>query len=786
MKIIFHFAVILLILLTATRAQAQTPTQTIRGNITDKVTQTPLPGATVLIPGTDPIMGTTTDANGNFRLENVPVGNVSLRITYLGYQDVELSNVVLNSGKELVLSLSMEEDFELMATVEITANTEKDKPLNEMATVSARSFSVEETRKFAAAVNDPARMVTSFAGVVQTDDGNNGISIRGNAPNGLLWRMEGADTPNPNHFANTASSGGGIMILSAQLLSNSDFMTGAFPAEYGNALSGVFDLKLRKGNNEKNEYTVQAGVLGIDLAAEGPLNRKTGGSYLVNYRYSTLSILEHLGVPFTDGSTNFQDLSFNVNLPTTKAGTFSLYGFGGLSSQFENAKKDSLLWEDDSDRYSWEYFSNTAMGGLKHGIVLNNKTFLQSSLTFSATESGYEDQVYDYNYNQSQEYYESFQNKRLGFNSSISRKINSRLHSKSGFFINRIAYSAHLSEYENTNELDLKINADGNTFLNQVYTQWSYKATQKLTLNGGIHFQHLALNNTSSLEPRLSAKYVLDEIQSVALGYGLHSQTQNMPNYFYTVTDSMGMQSSPNRNLEMNKSHHFVLSYSRALGENLHLKAETYYQHLFNMPISTDPNSTYALVNEEWNFATEPLANDGTGRNVGIEFTLEQFMKRDLYYLFSASVYDSKYKAADGEWYNTRFNGNYVFAFTGGKEWPGRNPEKNRSYGVNIKTNWSGGFRTTPIDKTASAAEDETVYNYNQTFENKLDDYFRTDLRLSMKRQRERSTHTLSLDVQNLTNKQNMGGQYYNSETGEVETWYQTGLLPILAYRIEF
>ena len=346
---------IVLSLLLAFAASAQNFTQTVRGQVVDKVAQTSLPGATIIVMGSNPLIGSTTDFDGNFKLTHIPVGNISLQVSFIGYKEIVLPNIVVNSGKEVVLSIPLEEDITQMDEIVITPDVDKNKPLNEMAVVSARTFSVEETRKFAAAVNDPARMVTSYAGVVTTDDGNNAISIRGNSPYGLLWRMEGIDIPNPNHFSNVGTSGGGISILSSQLLTNSDFLTGAFPAEYGNALAGVFDLNLRRGNNEKREYTVQGSFLGTDLAVEGPFSKGYRGSYLVNYRYSTLSILSNLGVNIGDAVTNFQDLSYHFYLPTNKLGTFSLFGFGGLSDQKQDAEKDSTKWEEEYYRYNSRY-----------------------------------------------------------------------------------------------------------------------------------------------------------------------------------------------------------------------------------------------------------------------------------------------------------------------------------------------------------------------------------------------------------------------------------------------
>ncbi len=252
--------------------------QTVRGTVTDRISQAPIPGVVVVALSTDPPIVATTGADGTFRLASIPVGKLDLKLSMVGYRESVMRQLNVNSGKELVLTVGLEEEISELETVQVTAKADKNKPLNEMSAVSTRAFSVEETQKFAAAVNDPLRMATSFAGVIAPNDGNNHISIRGNSPNGLLWRMEGVEIPNPNHFANVGTSGGGISILSAQLLNNSDFSTGAFAAEYGNALSGVFDLRLRKGNNQKREYTFQAGILGIDAAAEGPFKKAGTGS----------------------------------------------------------------------------------------------------------------------------------------------------------------------------------------------------------------------------------------------------------------------------------------------------------------------------------------------------------------------------------------------------------------------------------------------------------------------------------------------------------------------------
>lgn len=783
----FLFAFLILCFTGIQPSIAQSLTQTIRGTVVDKVSQSPLPGANVSVMNSNPFIGAATDFDGSFSLKNVPVGKQALKITFLGYKEYILPNITVTSGKEVVLSVSLEEHVVMGKEVTITDKIQKNKALNEYSSVSARTFSVEETQKYAAAVNDPARMSTSYAGVVSTDDGNNAITIRGNSPNGLLWRMEGVEIPNPNHFSNVGTSGGGISILSSQLLTNSDFLTGAFPAEYGNAISGVFDLKLRRGNNQKSEQTIQAGFLGTDLAVEGPFKKGFDGSYLINYRYSTLSILDKLGVNIGTATTNFQDLSYNFYFPTVKMGTFSLFGFGGLSSQFAKADKDSSKWVNFYDKYNWDYVSNTGATGLTHFIQLNNRTYLKTSVVASGTGKTYTEEELDANYEGIPQGKQDYGQNKIALNSVLSRKINAKHSFKTGVIVTEIFYNLHHTELEKeTGEIRARIDEKGQMMTLQSFAQWNYRPVDKLTFNAGLHFQMLAVNSTYSLEPRASVKYELNLKQSVSFGYGLHGQVQPTGVYFTKNKNSDGDDYLPNKDLELTKAHHFVLSYDRSVSEYTHLKLETYLQQLYNVPVSTNPVSTYSILNSEGGYTNEALTNKGVGKNYGIELTLEQFMHRDFYFLFSASLYNSKYKAANENWYNTRFNGNFAGSFTAGKEFKTGPGFKNRIIGINIKTLYAGGMRNTPIDFNASLKKGETVYRENEAFRLQAKDYFRADVKFSLKRNRPKSTVSWSLDVQNVSNTKNIFGEYFDPLTGTTKTAYQAPLIPILSYKVDF
>ena len=240
--------------------------QTVRGILRDKESQSVIPGAKVFFEGpvTNPPASfeTTSNEKGEFVFTNVPVGRYAIAIEAKDFQIFGTNNIVVTSGKEVILSYELEQVIESVGQITIKAKPKGDKPNNDAALISARLFTVDETDRFAGSRGDPARMASNFAGVQGADDSRNDIVVRGNSPQGILWRMEGIDIPNPNHFAIPGTTGGSVSIINNKILGNSDFFTGAFPAEYGNANAGAFDLKLRNGNNKKREYSSQLGLLG--------------------------------------------------------------------------------------------------------------------------------------------------------------------------------------------------------------------------------------------------------------------------------------------------------------------------------------------------------------------------------------------------------------------------------------------------------------------------------------------------------------------------------------------
>ena len=771
---------ILAMLLCSGLSFSQVIKQTISGKVIDRHTQKPLPFATVVLMNSDPQTGTSTGIDGNFQLESVPVGRQSLRISMVGYETSIMNELLVSSGKETNIRVELEPRSTELDEVVVKAR--KDKALNTMSTLSSRQFTVEETQRYAGGMNDPARLASSFAGVATPSVSSNGISVRGNSPNGLLWQIEGVEVPNPNHFANLTVTGGGLFTaISNQMMGNSDFHTGAFPAEFGNATSGVFDIRLRKGNTSKREYTLQAGVIGVDFAAEGPFVDGGQSSYLFNYRNSTMALLSPL-LPDNTGVLKYQDLAFKTHFPTDKAGTFSLWGIGALDGQQMEAA-DSTNWQMHADRDNSATSLYMFASGLGHTIRLGSQTFLKTSL--AATGSGLSHQEDRLSYDLVEQAYSDVDNDtwRFTIQSSLRHHFGQQHSNRTGFKYSHMGYQIGIDQAQQQSQgLTPIARQKGRSGLLQLYTQSKINLMPRVTLNAGIHSQLFLLNDNFSIEPRLGIEYQINPKQRLAIAYGRHSRVEQLPVYF---VEQDGQH--PNKNLDLMQSAHYVLAYNIKLHDHLRLKVEPYYQHLTQVPVS--PGSYLSTVNfEEELFFNENLISEGTGRNIGIDLTLERFLHKGFYYLITASLFDSRYTAADGVERSTRFNRNYVINALAGKEWELGN-DGNNLLSANVRLNYMGGTRKEPIDPAASRAAREVVYGEtpgNQAYAKQFDDQPVVSFTLSYRINKPGHSSTWSLQVLNALGSEEFDTDYYNLQSGRMDTRYSGIMVPNLSYKIQF
>ena len=783
-SLVFYMLLGLGLMVASLDSNAQEITQTIKGQIIDQDSNSPLIGATVVVVDSDPILGNVTDINGNFRIAQVPVGRVNLKISFIGYEEKYLPNLLITSSKEVILNIPMKESFESLDEVVITAKKDKSEVLNEMSLVSARSFSVEETKRFAGSFNDPARLASAYAGVTNSPEGDNDIIVRGNSSKGILWRLEGVEIPNPNHFANEGATGGPINALSSNMLSDSDFLSGAFAPEYGNALSGVFDMRLRRGNYDRTERTFGLSTLGLDAAIEGPLGNNNG-SYIANYRYSTLDLIDRTGIMDFGGVPRYQDLTYNVYLPLNKKHFLSVFGLGGISS-ITSVDED----EDTGDNLeSTEFESSMGTAGFIHNFLIDQDSYLKSFVSLSGTTLGGYTQLPTAEDNS--QFYEVFNGDytrtylRLG--STYGRKFDSRNKLEVGFVLSRIGFNIEQNSYDFDREVMVnELSEKGATERIQGFASWKYRIAEDLTMTSGLHLNGLTLNNAYSIEPRVGVRWDVTEGKSLSLGGGLHSKMESTSVYLYRFQNEDGSFSQPNKDLRMSKAAHLVLGYDQKLGPNTHFKSEVYYQHLYDVPVENDPNSTYSLLNETVQYDPRELVNDGRGRNYGVELTLEQYLNKGFYYLTSASVFNSLYTAKDGVERKSAFASNYVFNFLGGKEFKIGPAAKNKVLFLNAKVSLIGGKRYTPIDLQASIEAGEAVRQEDRPFSAKSDNLFLPNFSIGTRRNKPKSTHEFKIDIQNVSNNQAVVEEYYVQTTQSIEESTQLGLLPTISYTINF
>jgi len=745
-------------------------------------------------------LGAATDMYGNFKIENVSYGRHELRITYLGY-NTQYVIATVNSAKEVVLNIKIEESSTMMDEVVISSSNGNEVK-NEMAVVSAQVFSVEETERYAGSRGDPARMASNFAGVSGADDSRNDIVVRGNSPLGVIYRVEGVDIPNPNHFAVSGSTGGPVSIINNKSLANSDFFTGAFPSEYGNSLSGVFDLKLRSGNSEKHEFTAQLGLFGTELSVEGPLTKNKRSSFIMMYRYSTLVLFGKLGINLgTSAIPYYQDMNFKFNFPMKNGGNLSLWAMGGLSSidikisDQEDASELDVYAVNDKDQV---FKTAMGVGGLTYSQPLNEKTYLKSTLAMSVANQDAHHQLLYRRVGMNNKFIVdsitdfmrfNFNTKKITSSTYINSKLSKKSVIKFGYNADMYLNSFHDSIIDTASyNWNVRWNENSSFALIQPYVSYKYKFSDKLVMTAGLHYSYFTLNNsTSGVEPRAGIKWTMKDGGAVSFGLGRHSQVQPIYAYYYILP---GNTAAHNKNMGMSKSNHAVLGYTRKLSKKVGLKVETYYQELSNIPVEKR-SSSFSLINGGSGFSRlfpDTLVNNGTGTNYGLEVTVQRAFSGGWHGMITGSVYDSKFKGSDGVERNTSFNGVFATNLLAGKEF---DLGKNRTFGLGTKVTLAGGKRYGDVDIAKTVATGDVTYQ-DQNFNSKqFDNYFRLDFKLSFKKNAKKVTHEVAFDLVNVTGQKNMLNLTYAPSTGvtgndAVRENYQLGFLPIFYYRLDF
>jgi hypothetical protein len=759
--------------------------QTVRGRIVDKDSGLPIPGVNVFIAS--PMKGSVTDLDGNFRLKEVPVGRHHLEVSCMGYEGKSLSSLVVYSGKETVLQFELEESVLDIGEVTIRHRIDKLKPVNDLAVISAIPLSEEDLTYCPGALNDISRAAVSLPGVASPNDGQNQLIIRGNSPKGLLWRLEGIEVPNMNHFGEIGSSGGGINMLTNNMFGRSDFFTGAFPSEYGNALSGVFDINLRTGNNEKHEQTFQIGMMGTEFMAEGPLNRESGATYIAQFRFYTLALISMAGL--MENTPDFTDLSFKIHLPSRRLGTFSVFGVGGKSH------------EKGESGYDW--YNDNATLGVSNEFGINERIRIKTIAAFSFWKyrwdthrnMGTSTNPIDYNA------HNDVRDITPRISVTLNKKLNAKHRIRTGLIYTHALYDSYMGWHSDTlssraldpnhpyysSDIDYEqiySDAQGSTGIIQAHLNWQYRIFPSLTLNSGIHYIQLLMNQNYSIEPRVSLSWQFLPKHNLSAGFGIHSRRESFTLYTGEMTMHDGARVQINRDLELAKAQHYILGYQFRPNPGWMLKMEAYYQHLYDIPVYPFP-PYFSTINFDYGFEGNILVNRGTGFNKGIELTLDKLFGNGYSALWTGSLYESKFKNYMGEQFPTKYDGSFTSSAIFTKEFP-VGPGGRNVIGLSTRYIWTGGFRELPIDLEASITAGREIRIWDYGFSEKLDNYFRIDGMGYFRRNRPRYTAEWKLEIINLTNNKNQLRHNYDHSTRSIEVEHQNTLIPLLTYRIQF
>jgi hypothetical protein len=746
-------------------------------------------------------------------MEKIPVGRITLQFSYIGYDTKTIPDIEVNSGKEKLVNLTMQESVLKLNEVVVTAYKNKGEATNQMSIISTRSISAAETKRYAGGLDDPSKILSNFAGVTASQNGQNDIIVRGNSPKYVQWRLDGVEITNPTHFADQNSVTGGVSALNNSLLNASDFSTGAFSAGYGDVLSGVYDVKLRAGNNQKFETSLGVGIQGTDLTVEGPFKKGYGGSFLVNYRYSTISLLNNIGVIKLDGVLNYQDGAYKIVLPTKKTGTFSFFGLTGLSGgSIQDVKADKIttpgnvtLTSDITEDFDKDnYLSNN---GVNHTISLNENSFIKTTLSYSTT--GIKEDVFKIKTTKTFDSEGEFLNdivgdRELNYQSRIKNTAyrgavtyNNKLSAKNALQIgvkySILGYDSKLSSAQDSTGLMFTL-ADFSENINTLnnFISLKHHFNENITMVAGIHNMNVLYNNKSTIEPRLALTWQINSTSLLNAGYGKHSTMESVHNYFARVKQPDGSVTEPNKNLDLLKADHYVIGYEKRFGENIRVKMEAYYQNLYNLPVENNDTSYYATINEGTDFRYVELVNKGTGKNYGLEFTVERFFSNNYYYLINTSLYNSKYKSLEGIERNTKYNGNYLVNVLFGKEFANRGIKKNRTFNLNAKVFFGGGQRYIPLltdaqGKLAVDPKNNKFWDYKKVYENKFGDIYQINISGSYKWNKPKVTHELFITLDNITNNQGKLSEYYDeNQPGKIGYIKQFSLFPNLMYRLYF
>ncbi|RPI18396.1 MAG: TonB-dependent receptor [Ignavibacteriae bacterium] len=753
------------ILILAVRVVFAQPTGDITGEVLDKYTQSFLKEIKVEILGTQ--IKTETNANGLFTIKNVPPGIYEIRFTNISYQTYIAGSISVSSG----IQTKVVAELTPISTEEVIIESLRfQKPVD--ATVSYKTLTFEELRRFPGGLEDVGRILQSLPGAALTSDGRNDIVVRGGSPSENLFIVDGFLVNNINHFGSQGATGGPVSIINLDFVREVNFLTGGFSAKYGDKLSSVAEIKLKEGNTEKFTGKINLSGTGFGANIEGPLPTKNTSGFIISARRSYLDLIFNAsGFSFVPEYTDFQiKAHYHINsrnfLTFSSLGAIDKVRFNNDNE--ENIQNNERILTNNQNSYS---------AGLSWKSLWSAKSY--SQLILSRNFTNYLFSKRDTNF------IETFSNRSkegdVQLKAEYSIKPTENTYISSGIGGQTILLDYNINKSADT--VDITDPQTGKKFVipafNLLENKRTYKAfayaeviqtlMKRLKFTTGLRYDYIDLiNNKNYISPRVSLSLTISPKLTVNTSYGIFYQS---PSYIWILG------SPSNLNLKDIRADHYIAGIEYLFDESTKLTVEAYYKKYSNYPVST-VRPYLILANNggfdnQNSFGLEPLISAGKGTAKGFEVFLQKALTKRLYGTFTFSYSDVKYTALDGverrSDYDNRYIVNASFGYRLGKEWE-----------ISGKFRLSGGRPYTPIDST-NGTVDYTKYNSQV-----LPVYHRLDIRAEKKWNFSKWALTTYIDIQNIYNRKNIFEYRWDKFKREIVKNENLGILPTIGVSAEF
>jgi TonB dependent receptor/CarboxypepD_reg-like domain/TonB-dependent Receptor Plug Domain len=760
-------------------------TATLLGSILDKNTQEALIGATIKIDGTD--LGATTDVDGRFQIPNISPKTYSMTATYLGYVPLTKFNIVLSVGNDSQLNFELSPDSKNLSEVVISVN-KSTRVANIETPLSIQNLSVEEIRSNPGGNFDISKVVQVLPGIGAGAGGGgerNDLVIRGGGPSENVYYLDGVEIPVINHFATQGSAGGPAGILNVSFLEDVTLSTSAFNARYDNALSGVLQFKQRDGNPNQVQGNARLSGTETALTLEGPLSKNGKTTFLASARRSYLQFLFKLiDLPIRPDYWDFQyKITHKINAKTT----FYSLGVGAIDKfYFAPARKTTpenlYLLNAVPSNNQWNYTQGFALKRLVEDGFWN--------LTLSRN-------MLDTQFDRFEDNYKSDQKDEAKRVLKIeSQEIENKLRFDLNKYVGNWKYSVgvvgQFVKYNNTSFI--KIRPEIKDSMGQIVqpavsvnfasaidfvkyglfgqanrTFWGEKVAVSLGLRtDGNSFTDDGNKIGKRISPRASASFAFAENWKINASAGRYFKVA--PYTMLGFKDEMG--AFFNKNLPYLQSDHLVGGFEFVPTSSLRLTIEGFLKKYKNYPVSVRDGISLANLGSDYGiFGNEPVLGTGNGNAFGVEFFIQQKLKKRLFYTLSYTIFRSKFSGNDRKLVASAWDNRHLISGILGYKLP-------KNWEIGLKYRFQGGVPTTPFDLAASQINyqisGQGIRDYSKLNTNRLRPFSALDLRIDKKWNFRRTSLDLFLDIQNLLNQKSAGYANYTFQRNADNSGFET------------